>query len=159
MYRFYINPFNGPDLWPLLDSHIILTLLDYHTPIRRPSKKRKKSAAELYDGMVKDGKLSRSGKIVTCLKCGEKGHNSRSCKVQRGSQSTARPMPSQRGSQPTQMPSQATVNHSAPAVNITPSAQSNVTLSASAMRFSKATTSRLSPAKKTSSRGKRKVGE
>ncbi|GKB70695.1 hypothetical protein Tco_0932107 [Tanacetum coccineum] len=124
---FYINPSNGPDLWPLSDSPIILTSPDYHTPIRRPSKKRKKSAAELYDRMVKDG-----------------------------SQSTARPMPSQGGSQPTQMPSQAIVN---PSVNITPSAQSNVTPSASAMRFSKATTSKLSPAKKTSSRGKRKVGE
>ncbi|GJR03610.1 transposase, MuDR [Tanacetum coccineum] len=102
-------PCNGPDLWHPSDSLIILTPPDYHTPIGRPPKKRKKRDAELYDGMVKDGKLSRSGKTVTCLKCGEKGHNSRSCKGQRGAQST-------------QIPSQATMNPSAPAVNVTPSA-------------------------------------
>ncbi|GKE62391.1 transposase, MuDR, partial [Tanacetum coccineum] len=84
-----------------LTSPIILTPSDYHTPIGRPPKKRKKSAIELYDEMVKDGRLSRAGKTVTCLKCGEKGHNSRSCKGQRGAQSTVRPMPSQGGSQPT----------------------------------------------------------
>nr|GEW75818.1 hypothetical protein [Tanacetum cinerariifolium] len=116
-----------------------------------PSKKIKKSAVELYDGMVKDGKLSRAGKIVTCLKCGEKVHNSRSCKGQRGAQSTARPMPSQGDSQPTQIPSQV--------VTVNPSVQLNVTDSTSSVRFSKAIATRLSPAKKTNSRRKRKVEE
>nr|GEU37915.1 hypothetical protein [Tanacetum cinerariifolium] len=95
MYRFKINPCNGPDLWPPSDSLVILTPPDYRTPIGRPPKKRKKSAAELYDVMVKDGKLSRAGKTVTCKKCGQKGHNSRSCKDQRGGQSTGTPMPNQ----------------------------------------------------------------
>nr|GEW01023.1 hypothetical protein [Tanacetum cinerariifolium] len=111
MYRFKINPCNGPDLWPPSDSPIILTPPDYHTPIGRPPKKRKKSDSELYDGMMKDGKLSRVGKTITCLKCGQKGNNGGSCKGQR------------------------------------------------AARFSKATASKLSPAKKTNSSGKRKVGE
>nr|GEV15098.1 transposase, mutator type [Tanacetum cinerariifolium] len=82
--RFKINPCNGPDLWPPSDSPIILTPPDYHTPVGRPPKKRKKSVVELYDRMVKDGKLSRVGKTVTCTKCGPKGHNSRSSKGQRG---------------------------------------------------------------------------
>ncbi|GJU78506.1 mutator type transposase [Tanacetum coccineum] len=82
--KYKINPCNGPDLWPPSDSPIIVTPPDDHTPIGMPPKKIKKSDAELYYGMVKDGKLSRSGKTVTCLKCGEKGHNNRSCKGQRG---------------------------------------------------------------------------
>ncbi|GJZ18808.1 mutator type transposase [Tanacetum coccineum] len=52
---FKINPCNGPDLWPPSDSPITLTPPDYHTPIGGPPKKRKKSVAELYDNMVKDG--------------------------------------------------------------------------------------------------------
>ncbi|GJS95655.1 transposase, MuDR [Tanacetum coccineum] len=119
---FKINPFNVPDLWPPSDSLIILTPPDYHTPIGKPPKKRNKSATELYDGRVKDGKLSRAGKIVTCLKCGQKGHNSRSCKGQRGDQSTGRPMPNQGDSQYTQIPSQGTVNPSTPTITVNPSA-------------------------------------
>lgn len=30
--------------------------------------------------MVKDGKLSRKGKTVTCVICKKQGHNKRSCK-------------------------------------------------------------------------------
>ncbi|GJU65958.1 mutator type transposase [Tanacetum coccineum] len=174
--KFKINPCNGPDLWSSSDSPIILTPPDYHTPIGRPPKKRKKSAAELYDGMVKDGKLSMAGKTFTCTKCGQKGHNSRSCKGQRGGQSTRTPMPNQGPSQSTQIPSQGIVNPSTPTVNVNlsaqhnmthyaphvtvnPSAQSNVTQSTPPLRYSKATTNMLSPAKKTNSSGKRKVGE
>ncbi|GJT05954.1 protein LYK5 [Tanacetum coccineum] len=126
MYRFKNNPYTGPDLWPPSNTPILLTSPDYQTPIGRPPKKRRKSVAELYDGMVKDGKLSGYGKTVTCMKCGEKGHNRRSCKGQRGSQSTARQMPSQVGSQSSQRPSQATVTPYAPAASVTPSAQSIV---------------------------------
>nr|GEW39366.1 transposase, mutator type [Tanacetum cinerariifolium] len=133
MYMFKINPCNGPDLWPLLDSPIIFTPRDYHTPIGRPLKKRKKSVAEL-------------------------------------------PMPNQGDLQSTQIPSQGIVNPSTPIVNVNPSAkqnmshsalhvtdnpstQSNVTHSAPVVRFPKATASRLSPAKKTNSSGKRKWSE
>ncbi|GKD92669.1 mutator type transposase, partial [Tanacetum coccineum] len=58
MYRFKINPCNGPDLWPPSDSPITYTPPEYHKPASRPSKKRKKSVAELFDGLVKNGKLS-----------------------------------------------------------------------------------------------------
>nr|GEX51960.1 UDP-glycosyltransferase 76G1-like [Tanacetum cinerariifolium] len=82
--RFKINPCNGPDMWKKSPSPITLTPPDYHTPVGRPTKKRKKSTAELFDGVVKKGKLSRAGKSVTCTKCSQVGHNSRSCKGQRG---------------------------------------------------------------------------
>ncbi|GJY40675.1 mutator type transposase [Tanacetum coccineum] len=134
-------------------------IAQYHTPIGRPPKKRKKSTAELYDGMVKDGKLSKAGKTVTCTKCVQKGHNSRSCKGQRGGQSTGTPMPNQRGGQRGGQSAQHNTPHSAPHVTVNPSAQSNVTQSTPPLRYSKAIANRLSPAKKTNSSGKRKVGE
>ncbi|GKA92650.1 mutator type transposase, partial [Tanacetum coccineum] len=72
-------------------------------------KKRRKSAAEIYDGLVKKGRLSRTGKTVTCLKCGQQGHNKRSCKGQRQKGSAS-------GSQaPPQAPSQTTTQASAQA--------------------------------------------
>nr|GEV86602.1 hypothetical protein [Tanacetum cinerariifolium] len=119
--------------------------LEYLKP--RPPKKRKKSAAELYDGMVKDG-----------------------------GQSTGTPMPNQGPSHFTQIPSQGIVNPSTPTINVSPSAQLNmthstphVTVNPSAhsnvaqftppLSYSKATANRLSPAKKTNSREKRNVRE
>ncbi|GJS81480.1 hypothetical protein Tco_0748021 [Tanacetum coccineum] len=47
---------------------ITLTPPNYKPPVGRPRKKRRKSAAEIYDNLVKKGKLSRAGKTVTCLK-------------------------------------------------------------------------------------------
>ncbi|GKD38650.1 translation elongation factor 1, partial [Tanacetum coccineum] len=126
MYRFKINPCNGPDMWKKSPSPITLTPPDYHTPVGRPPKKRKKSAAELYDGMVKKGKLSRAGKSLTCNKCGQVGHNQRSCKGQRGptvneSQVNASARNSGQGANASARPtvnqsqaSQASVNPSAP---------------------------------------------
>nr|GEW38609.1 hypothetical protein [Tanacetum cinerariifolium] len=109
MYRFKINPCNGPDLWPPSDSPITYTLPEYHKPVGRPSKKRKKSVAELFDGLVKNGKLSRFGQTVTCCKFGKEGHNSRTCKGQRGATSA----PAVNQTQTTQ----TTVNLSAPSLN------------------------------------------
>nr|GEW79284.1 transposase, mutator type [Tanacetum cinerariifolium] len=67
-----------PEAWSSIS--LILTPPDYHTPIGRPPKKRKKSASELSDTMVKNGNLSRSGKTITCTICKKLGHNQRSCK-------------------------------------------------------------------------------
>ncbi|GKG19361.1 mutator type transposase, partial [Tanacetum coccineum] len=61
MYKFKINPVNG-----------------------RPPKKRKKSAAELADEMMKSKKLTKTGKSVTCKSCKQVGHNSRGCKSKKG---------------------------------------------------------------------------
>ncbi|GJU40584.1 mutator type transposase [Tanacetum coccineum] len=52
--------------------------------IGRPPKKRKKSAAELADEMMKSKKLTKTGKSVTCKSCKQVGHNSRGCKSKKG---------------------------------------------------------------------------
>ncbi|GKF81959.1 hypothetical protein Tco_0243615, partial [Tanacetum coccineum] len=52
MYKFKINPVNGPQGWKKSDVP---------TPII-PPKKRKKSAAELADEMMKSKKLTKTGK-------------------------------------------------------------------------------------------------
>ncbi|GJZ93063.1 mutator type transposase, partial [Tanacetum coccineum] len=64
---FKINPCNGPDMWSESDTPITLTPPNYKPLVDRPRKKRRKSAAEIYDNLVKKGKLSRAGKTVTCL--------------------------------------------------------------------------------------------
>ncbi|GJS16124.1 mutator type transposase [Tanacetum coccineum] len=68
MYRFKINPCNGPDMLKKSPSLITLTPPDYHTSIGRPLKKRKISDAELFDVLVRKGKLGKVGKLVTCTK-------------------------------------------------------------------------------------------
>ncbi|GKF33359.1 mutator type transposase, partial [Tanacetum coccineum] len=115
-------------------------------PVGRPRKKRRKGAAEIYDNLVKKGKLSRAGKTVTCLKCGQQGHNKRSCKGQRqkGSASGSHALP--------QAPSQTTTHASAqaPQSSTQPSQalQSSTQPSQASNRFTKSTANRLSPLKK-----------
>ncbi|GKF51042.1 mutator type transposase, partial [Tanacetum coccineum] len=126
MYSFKINPCNGPDMWKKSQSPITLTPQDYHTPIGRPPKKRKKSSAELFDSMVKNGNLSRAVKSVTCNKCGQVGHNSMSCKGQRGPQasqafaSASAARPSGNHSQASVTPSTPTISQSQTFVRLTP---------------------------------------
>nr|GFC69580.1 hypothetical protein [Tanacetum cinerariifolium] len=151
MYRFKINPCNGPDLWPPLDSSITYTPPEYHKPAGRPSKKKKKSAAELFDGLVKNVKLSRFGQTVTCCKCDKKGHNSRTCKGQRGATSA----PAVNQTQTTQ----TTVNPSTPAVNPSQTTQTTInspSQTSPIMRYTKQKASRYSPAKNTNASGSRK---
>lgn len=78
VYSFKVNPVNGRQQWEKFDCPTTLLPPKTVPKIGRPQKNRKKSAGELE--MVKDGKLSRKGKLVTCLKCRGTGHNSRSCK-------------------------------------------------------------------------------
>ncbi|GJV29779.1 mutator type transposase [Tanacetum coccineum] len=61
-----------------------LILQKPHHHIGRPPKKRKKSAAELADEMMKSKKLTKTGKSVTCKSCKQVGHNSRGCKSKKG---------------------------------------------------------------------------
>ncbi|GKD61658.1 crooked neck-like protein 1, partial [Tanacetum coccineum] len=49
--------------------------------IGRPRKKRKRSKHE-DEPFVKDGKLSRKGRTITCQSCGNTGHNKATCKGQ-----------------------------------------------------------------------------
>ncbi|GJQ96243.1 heat stress transcription factor B-4-like protein [Tanacetum coccineum] len=51
------------------------------TWVGRPRKKRKRSKHE-DEPFVKDGKLSRKGRTITCQSCGNTGHNKATCKGQ-----------------------------------------------------------------------------
>ncbi|GJZ28032.1 hypothetical protein Tco_0572679 [Tanacetum coccineum] len=53
----------------------------YYTATLRPKKKRKRSKHE-DEPFVKDGKLSKKGRIITCKSCGNIGHNKATCKGQ-----------------------------------------------------------------------------
>nr|GEW16738.1 DNA-directed DNA polymerase [Tanacetum cinerariifolium] len=76
-----INPLNGKYIWKKHPCPNILIPPKIHPQIRRPPKKRKKSADELSSQkMTSCGKLSRIGKIVTCDACKKPVHNKRSCK-------------------------------------------------------------------------------
>nr|GEW62121.1 transposase, mutator type [Tanacetum cinerariifolium] len=56
--------------------------LNHHPRVGMPPKNRKKSPGEDIQ-MVKNGKLSRASKTMTCVLCKSKGHNKRSCTGQR----------------------------------------------------------------------------
>ncbi|GJT56034.1 hypothetical protein Tco_0991088 [Tanacetum coccineum] len=69
-------------MWKKSQISTTLTPPKHNTPVGRPRKNRRKSKEEKAE-MVKDGKLSRAYKTVTCMKCGNLRHNSRSCKCQK----------------------------------------------------------------------------
>ncbi|GJU05544.1 hypothetical protein Tco_1121974 [Tanacetum coccineum] len=62
MYKFKINPVNGPQGWKKSDVPTTIIPPKPHPQIGRPPKKRKKSAAELADEMMKSKKLTKTGK-------------------------------------------------------------------------------------------------
>ncbi|GJT78026.1 mutator type transposase [Tanacetum coccineum] len=71
MYMFNINPVNGPQAWKKSDVSTTIIPPKPHLQIGRPPKKRKKSAAELADEIMKSNKMARSGKSVTCSLCSQ----------------------------------------------------------------------------------------
>ncbi|GKD68962.1 hypothetical protein Tco_1323052 [Tanacetum coccineum] len=66
VYSFKVNPCNGRDMWPVVESRTVIILPLYKPPIGRPPKKRKKSNDEIASQSVSSGKLSRKGKSVSC---------------------------------------------------------------------------------------------
>lgn len=82
VYEYKLFPINGRPMWPKCNVPTTLTPPVHHKPVGRPKKKRKKSSVELEDG-TKVGRLTKKNVTVTCAKCGEKGHNSRTCKGQK----------------------------------------------------------------------------
>ncbi|GKE28090.1 hypothetical protein Tco_1443474, partial [Tanacetum coccineum] len=58
MYKFKINPVNGPQAWKKLDVPTTIIPPKPHLQIGRPPKKRKKSAAELADEIMKSNKMT-----------------------------------------------------------------------------------------------------
>lgn len=84
VYGFKIMPVTGVSTWPKSACPTKLLPPHHHTQVGRPKKKRKRSAFEKKDTpVVHPGRLSRAGKTVTCAKCKQKGHNSKTCKGQR----------------------------------------------------------------------------
>ncbi|XP_071729079.1 uncharacterized protein [Rutidosis leptorrhynchoides] len=79
-YEFTIDPVNGRDMWPKSTVNTMLLPPKYIATAGRPKKARRKGFQEkerMDDGS--GSKLSRSGKTVTCGKCGNQGHNKRGC--------------------------------------------------------------------------------
>ena len=89
MYSFIIKLIIGKNMWEMSTYPITLLPPKHHVPIRRPKKKRRRSAMEVED-LVKGNQLSRAQKSVTCSKCNKSGHNARTCKGQKadGSQTS-----------------------------------------------------------------------
>ncbi|XP_022003004.1 uncharacterized protein LOC110900421 [Helianthus annuus] len=100
VYSHTIGPINGRELWPKSQVPTNLTPPLHHTPIGKHKKKRRKDAVELQDEVERasqarnkrnraaeadneqamvGGKFTRKWKSVKCQKCGEKGHNQRTC--------------------------------------------------------------------------------
>lgn len=77
VYSFKINPVACRQFWAKFKSPTTMIPPKSVPKIGRPTKKRKKSAGEIE--MVKEGKLTRKGKTVTCSLCKGTGHNKRSC--------------------------------------------------------------------------------
>ncbi|CAI9269138.1 unnamed protein product [Lactuca saligna] len=75
MYVFKVEPINGRLLWEKSTCPTKLIPPKYRVPIGRPKKKRRRSATE-------DDGVSTKWKSVTCTKCGNVGHNGRTCKGQ-----------------------------------------------------------------------------
>ncbi|GKC82521.1 mutator type transposase [Tanacetum coccineum] len=82
--KFKINPVNRPHGWKKSDVPTTIIPPKPNPQIGKPPKKRKKSAAELADEMMKSKKLTKTGKSVTCKLCKQVGHNSRGCKSKKG---------------------------------------------------------------------------
>ncbi|GJU60140.1 mutator type transposase [Tanacetum coccineum] len=87
VYSFKVNPCNGRVIWPVVESRTAIILPLYKPPIGRPPKKRNKSNDEIASQSASSGKLSRKGKLVSCGKCGNVGHNRKGCRGQSGGSS------------------------------------------------------------------------
>ncbi|GJR85273.1 hypothetical protein Tco_0209284 [Tanacetum coccineum] len=88
VYSFKVNPCNGRDMWPVVESRTVIIPPLYKPPIGRPPKKRK-TYDEIESLSASPGKLSRKGKSVSCGKCGNVGHNRKGCRGQGGGSSQA----------------------------------------------------------------------
>ncbi|GKA86902.1 hypothetical protein Tco_0808613 [Tanacetum coccineum] len=94
MYNYKVECVSVSTFWPKYRIHSLLLPPNHHVPIGRPRKKRTvnldERAEKTMKVMIKDGKLSRKGNIVTCGKCGSKGHNKRVCIGPRNNQASGK---------------------------------------------------------------------
>ncbi|CAI9275207.1 unnamed protein product [Lactuca saligna] len=103
-YGYKVEPIKGRALWPRSECPMQITPPPHRNQPRRPKRKRRQSMEEKSQsksqsqsqgldvgpseihghGPHGSGKLTRKFVSVTCSKCGNKGHNSRTCKGQGG---------------------------------------------------------------------------
>nr|GEY86464.1 hypothetical protein [Tanacetum cinerariifolium] len=78
-YSHKIQPICGTKYWEKSTCPTTVFPPMHHIQVRRLKKKRKRSKHE--DGpFVKDGKLSRKGRTITCQSCRNSSHNKATCK-------------------------------------------------------------------------------
>ncbi|KAK9066298.1 hypothetical protein SSX86_013619 [Deinandra increscens subsp. villosa] len=80
VYSHRINPLNGRAMWEKSDLPTVLTPPTHHVQVGRPKKARKRSAGEMDD--ISSGRMSKKNMTIKCGKCGNMGHNQRTCKGQ-----------------------------------------------------------------------------
>ncbi|GJT59899.1 heat stress transcription factor B-4-like protein [Tanacetum coccineum] len=95
-YSHKIQPIYGTKYWEKSTCPTTLLPPKHHVQVSRPKKKRKRSKHE-DEPFVKDGKLNRKGRTITCQSCGNIGHNKATCKGQ-GRKATTEPAVGQDGS-------------------------------------------------------------
>ena len=101
--------------------------------------------------MVKDGKLSRAMKTVTCALCKQTGHNKRTCKIQGGQTSNKKRKTASAAPTQSQGPSQKKKHASA-----APS-QKNKTASGAPSQKKKPASAAPSQSQAASQKGKKKI--
>ncbi|GJZ11572.1 retrovirus-related pol polyprotein from transposon TNT 1-94 [Tanacetum coccineum] len=80
-YSYKIQPICRTNYWEKSICPTTLLPHKHHVQVGRPKKKRKRSKHE-DEPFVKDGKLSRKGRTITCQSCENTGHNKATCKGQ-----------------------------------------------------------------------------
>ncbi|GJW56748.1 crooked neck-like protein 1, partial [Tanacetum coccineum] len=80
-YSHKIQPICGTKYWEKSTCPTTLLPPKHHVQVGRPKKKRKRSKHE-DEPFVKDGKLSRKGRTITCQSCRNIRHNKATCKGQ-----------------------------------------------------------------------------
>ncbi|GJT87633.1 heat stress transcription factor B-4-like protein [Tanacetum coccineum] len=80
-YSHKIQPICETNYWEKSTCPTTLLPPKHHVQVGRPKKKRKRSKHE-DEPFVKDGKLSRKGRTITCQSCGNIRHNKATCKGQ-----------------------------------------------------------------------------
>ncbi|GJV53922.1 homeodomain-like protein [Tanacetum coccineum] len=80
-YSHKIQPVCKTKYWEKSTCPTTLLPPTHHVQVGRPRKKRKRSKHE-DEPFLKDGRLSRKGRTITCQSCGNTGHNKATCKGQ-----------------------------------------------------------------------------
>ncbi|KAE8735657.1 hypothetical protein F3Y22_tig00000340pilonHSYRG01097 [Hibiscus syriacus] len=77
IYSHFIQPMRGPNQWLIDTTYERVIPLTIRRPPGRPKKKRRKEANEPTNSHAT---MSKKGLMMYCSKCGQPGHNQRTCK-------------------------------------------------------------------------------